>query len=366
MRFVIDMHFPDEIPASYIKEVADSSIIKTVKDQRDFGSDCGIMTTTLYPCGNEVFLNVDFVEAFNRDNVGDSVNRALDSVLSNPVIKRYNVRNFAGWEAAIDDALLSQYHQGYMDLVNLYNAIDKWYTRSKQNRFCEMFCYNGAAMEYNGCPKDIILYSKDDNSGTHISITTDTVKLIIDDTNSEVTIIKEDSVQKSSKTFTVPEAIVYVDHLTPDNIMDHFLVDEDIVDYMGIKTDKGLFHGIEFSDDEIKRIRNAISKSKNPDTKVDEFIKEAVDRYVSVLEYTQFLDENISKQTVVKDVKTVNTNSCDHKCDCECNKKVSSKSNKNTDTDLDVIAGNLMNAVFGEAFKLLNELKNEKENKNHE
>ena len=126
MKFTIDMNFPDDIPASYIKEVVDKCIMHTVKDKRDFGDEYGIMTTKLYPCGNEVFLNVDFTEAFNRVNVGDSVIRALNWVMLDPVINRYNVKNIPDWHEAIDEALTNQYHRGYMDLVNLYNTIDKW------------------------------------------------------------------------------------------------------------------------------------------------------------------------------------------------------------------------------------------------
>ena len=290
MKFVIDMNFPDSIPASYIKEVVDDRIIKTVKDQRDFGNDYGIMETTLYPCGNEVFLNVDFTEAFNRVNVGDSVIRALDSVLSNPVINRYNVRNYAGWEAVIDKALYSQYHQGYMDLVKLYHAIDDWFLRSKQNEFCEKFCKPDDAP---GHPTTIALWHKEVSGSGCTCYVAAHVELHIDD-GDQITITKMDPIQKSSKTFTIQEAIMYVNNLTFDNIMKHFLVD-------GSYTRKNF--NVKYTPEEIARIKKAIANSAKPDMKIDEFIKEAVGRYVSLIEDNistmeakQFIDEELDRR----------------------------------------------------------------------
>lgn len=351
MKFVIDMNFPDEIPASYIKEVADDRIIKTVKDQRDFGNDYGIMETTLYPCGNEVFLNVDFTEAFNRVNVGDSVIRALDSVLSNPVISRYNLRNCAGWEAAIDDALLSQYHQGYMNLVKLYRAIDDWFLRSKQNEFCEKFCKPDDAP---GHPTTITLWHKEVSGSGCTCYVTAYVELHIED-DEQVTITKMDQIQKSSKTFTLDEAYIYINQLTFDNIMKHFLVD-------GSYTRKNF--NVKYTQEEVARIEKAIANSAKPDMKPEEFIKEAVGRYVSLIEdnistmeANQFIDEELDRR---KEYKKKRDNSCDHKCNCDCNKKVSHESKENSDIDWSAVAGNIFGNVFSDALKLLAEMNNDK------
>ena len=342
MKFVIDMNFPDSIPASYIKEVVDDRIIKTVKDQRDFGNDYSIMETTLYPCGNEVFLNVDFTEAFNHVNVGDSVIRALDSVLSNPVISRYNLRNFAGWVDAIDDALLSQYHQGYMDLVKLYHAIDDWFLRSKQNEFCEKFCKPDDAP---GHPTTITLWHEEVSGSGCTCYVTAHVELHIED-DDQVTITKMDRIQKSSKTFTLDEAYYYIKYLTFDNIMQHFLVEETHNDV-----------DVSISGKTADRIRKVIAKSHNPNMTIEEFVKNIIANYI----YYAY-DDNCDKQTSIKDVKTVNTNSCDHKCNCDCNNKVSHESKENSGIDWNAVAGNIFGNVFGDALKFLAEMNNDNNN----
>ena len=339
MKFTIDMNFPDDIPASYIKEIVDGSILKNVKDPRDFGNDYGIMETTLYPCGNEVFLNVDFTEAFNRSNVGDAVVRALNLALLNPVIVRYNLNDLAEWKAALNEVLTNQYHQGYMDLVRLYHAIDDWFLRSKQDEFCEKFCKPDDAP---GHPTTITLWHVE-VAGRRVAAH---VELHIDD--DQITITKMDPIEKSSKTFTLDEAYNYINQLTFDNIMKHFLVDESY-------TRKNF--NVKYTNEEVVRIKKAIANSAKPDMKTEEFIKEAVGRYVSLIEDLGQIYPDTNSE---KEVKTVNTNSCDHKCNCDCNKKVSPESKENSDIDWNAVAGNIFGNVFGDALKLLAEMNNNK------
>ena len=358
MKFVIDMNMQDAIPATYIKEILDKALFEHLEDKRNCGDEYGITQTTVYPCGNEVFLNVDFEESFGSNDVYNAVVYAIAAVFNTNLIKSYLSLDKNAYFKELGRVLKRPYHEYYMDLVRLYHAIDDWFLRSKQNEFCEKFCKPDDAP---GHPTTITLWHEEVSGSGCTCYVTAHVELHIEDDN-QVTITKMDQIQKSSKTFTLDEAYNYINQLTVDNIMKHFLVD-------GSYTRKNF--NVKYTPEEIARIEKAIANSAKPDMKIDEFIKEAVGRYVSLIEDNistmeakQFIDEELDRR---KEYKKKRDNSCDHKCNCDCNKKVSHESKENSGIDWNAVAGNIFGNVFGDALKLLSEMNNDKkENENHD